>query len=430
MLRNYKSKIIHVRMLGGLALSLHLLVFGQTYTITDLNVPSDSYRLAHGINSAGDVVGEFEATNSTFVRAFWYNHGTNTDLGTLPGYPDAYAYGINDNGQSAGWCDAWSGPERAFLYTNGVMQDLGTLGVQPIGAWSEAYAINRSGQVVGTSTLATSTAYNHAVLYSGSSKQDLGSLGGTTYNSSAFGINNVGVVVGESEVTGLVNTHAFCYSNNIMTDLQTLPGGSYSRANAVNDSGVIVGEADTLAGAGTSIHAFVCSNGPGTMQDLGTLGGSQSSANAINSAGRIVGYAVDSNNVSRAFLYDGAKMVDLNNLIPPGSGFTNLESAVGINDAGQIAGYGQFGDGVYHAFLLTPAKPRAVTITNAAFSGGTFSFSFGTQLGYTYAAQFATSLSLSNTWLTFTNLTGNDSVARVTDPGATNTQRYYRVVAR
>ena len=102
------------------------------------------------------------------------------------------------------------------------------------------------------------------------------------------------------------------------------------------------------------------------MQDLGTFGGLQSSAYAINSAGHIVGEAVDSNNVSRAFLYDGSQMLDLNNLVLPASGWTNLEAAVGINDAGQIAGYGQFAGGVYHAFLLTLAGPLTVSITNPA----------------------------------------------------------------
>jgi len=257
------------------------------------------------------------------------------------------------------------------------------------------------------------------------------------------------------------------------------------------------------------------------MQDLGTLGGGESSASAINSAGQIVGYAVDSQNISRAFLYNGSKMVDLNSLIPPGSGWANLESAVGINDSGEIAGYGTFPGGVYHAFLLTPASPLTVTITNPApgatftapatfliaasasssqgtvtnvqfmvngspigdaasapfsvtasgltagnytlaavasdsggrqatdslgitvrdlptpitlldpaFSGSTFSFSFGAQSGYNYAAQYTTPLSGTNNWITFTNLAGNGSTTRVTDSAAIDSERYYRVVAQ
>jgi probable HAF family extracellular repeat protein len=296
--------------------------------------------------------------------------------------------------------------------------------------YSEAFTINRSGQIVGTASL-SETWINHAVLWNGGAKKDLGSLAGPAYNSSAFGINNVGVIVGESEVLTSIFVHAFVYSNDVMTDLETLPGGAYSRANAINDAGVIVGESDTAVGAGFQVHAFVCRQGPGSMQDLGTLGGPQSSAYGINSAGHIVGYAVDGNQVSRAFLYDGSKLLDLNELIPAGLGWTNLEAAVGINDAGQIAGYGQFADGVYHAFLLTPASSAPqVVISDAAFSANKFSFSFGTDSGHSYACQYTTVLPAGNNWVTFTNLDGNGQVVRVTDPTPTNAQRFYRVVAQ
>ncbi len=523
MRRNCTSKTILCQVLTALAFSLAWPGFGQRYTITDLNAPGDSYRLAYGINTAGDVVGEYEPTNVITVHAFWYHDGTTTDLGVLPGYVDAYAYAINDGGQIAGWCDVYAGTERAFRYSSGTLEDLGTLGTFPTGGWSEAYAINLAGQVVGTATLTPSSVY-HAVLWGATfgTKQDLGSLAGPSYNSTAYGLNNLGVIVGESQVTNSVNDHAFSYSNNIMTDLGTLPGGSYSHANAVNDSGVIVGESDTAVAVGTAVHAFVCPNGPGSLQDLGTLGGRVSSAYAINSAGLVVGYAVNSSNVSRAFLYNGSKMLDLNDLILPASGWTNLEAAVGINDSGQIAGYGQFAGGRYHAFLLIPAGPLTVAITNptpgavftapatfvvaastsdsagtvtnveflvngsmigeatsapysatatdlatgsytlsavasdnmglratnsfnisvingppapvtisdATFTAGSLSFSFGTQTGYTYTCQYTTPLSLSNNWVAFTNLPGTGSSVTVTDSTATDNERYYRVFAQ
>ena len=123
-------------------------------------------------------------------------------------------------------------------------------------------------------------------------------------------------------------------------------------------------------------------------------------------------------------------MVDLNEFVPPGSGWTNLEAAVAINDAGQISGYGQFADGVFHAFLLTPAPPLTVTLSDAARTGTSFSFSFGTQPGHSYAGQFTAPLLASNTWMTFTNLAGDGSFVRVTDHSATNNQRFYRVVTQ
>ena len=45
---------------------------------------------------------------------------------------------------------------------------------------------------------------------------------------------------------------------------------------------------------------------------------------------------------------------NLNNLIPPGSGFT-LDNATAINDNGQIVASGSNAPGQEHAFLLTPS---------------------------------------------------------------------------
>src|SRR5262245_12387301 len=50
-------------------------------------------------------------------------------------------------------------------------------------------------------------------------------------------------------------------------------------------------------------------------------------------------------------------MADLNDLIPPGSGWL-LEVAAAINDAGQITGTGTV-NGCTHAFLLTPERSPA-----------------------------------------------------------------------
>jgi probable HAF family extracellular repeat protein len=64
------------------------------------------------------------------------------------------AYDINDHGQVVG-----QSGDHAFVWEDGVMIDLGTLG----GTYSIAYAINRSGQVVSSST--TASGEYHAVLW-------------------------------------------------------------------------------------------------------------------------------------------------------------------------------------------------------------------------------------------------------------------------
>jgi probable HAF family extracellular repeat protein len=407
------------------ALVLPCAAMGQTYTITNLGTSTWSYSEAHGINGPGNAVGEYEPLTSFSVAAFLNAQGTFTDLGSLPGSPYAVAYAVNDSNQITGESNSHNNT-HAFLYQNGQISDLGTL-TSGGGGYSSGHAINRTGQVAGETSLALASTI-HAALFSGGSINDLGALGGDY--SAAFGINDSGIIIGESEVVqqGVTNVHAFVYTNGTgggLVDLGTL-GGNYSSAKGVNDSGTVVGEAETVMGGTTLLHAFSYRNG--VMSDLGTLGGSSSSASAINSAGSIVGYANDSNEVANAFLYDGSKMINLLTRLPANSGWTNLASAEGINDAGQIIGSGYLADGEYQAYLLTP-NSASVSIFDPNFQGDSFSFSFATQAGRSYSAEFASPLLSTNNWITFTNLTGNGSVVRVTNSSLSNAQRYYRVVA-
>jgi probable HAF family extracellular repeat protein len=89
------------------------------------------------------------------------------------------------------------------------------------------------------------------------------------------------------------------------------------------------------------------------MVDLGSLGGSGSWGLAINNSGTVVGFATTRRNEYHAFVStNGARMQDLNRLIPSNTGWVLVE-AHGINDVGQIAGSGTI-RGQTHAFLLTP----------------------------------------------------------------------------
>ena len=55
-------------------------------------------------------------------------------------------------------------------------------------------------------------------------------------------------------------------------------------------------------------------------------------------------------------------MLDLNDLIAPGSGFT-LVQANGISDTGYITGFGKAPNGRTHAFLLSPVpEPSALVL--------------------------------------------------------------------
>ncbi len=140
-----------------------------------------------------------------------------------------------------------------------------------------------------------------------------------------------------------------------LTDLGDLPGGAdSSNANAINNSGQVVG----ASGAATGSRAFVWTSGGG-MVDVGDLpgGDNYSVANGINDNGQVVGISIAASG-ARAFLWtSGSGMMDLGDL--PGG--RHYSSAHGINDSGQIVGgsgavLGQvlpLGD---HAFLWTTAS--------------------------------------------------------------------------
>ena len=127
--------------------------------------------------------------------------------------------------------------------------------------------------------------------------------------------------------------------NYTVTDLGTL-GGTFGTANAVNNSGSVVGFAN-LPGD-TESHAFLWSKG--IKSDLGTFGGPNSFANSLNERGEIVGGAetstpdplgedfCGSNVICLPFLWQDGHMVPLPTL-GGNNGF-----AFGINSRGQVAG--------------------------------------------------------------------------------------------
>ena len=334
------------------------------YVVVDLGTwGSSSY--AQGINESSQVVGYAASYN---YYSFLYDGNAATKVKSL--LDSSYAHSINESGQVVGYTNG-SQYSRAFLYDENAAtktRDLGTLG----GNTSQAFAINDSGKVVGTSDNGTS-GYLRPFLYdenAATKMKDLGTLGGNY--GFARDINNSDQIVG-SAVTTDGPERAFLYDENTATkmkDLGTLGGGNYSWATGINDSGQVVGHSYTSGGGVFGIHAFLYDENATTkMKDLGTLwGGNYSYAYGINSSGQVVGYSYTSGNASkRAFLYKDGQITDLNELIPADSGWV-LHNAYEINDYGQIVGVGEK-NGYERAFLLTPPETtKPVTTATTALS--------------------------------------------------------------
>src|SRR6266481_1458440 len=243
------------------------------------------------------------------------------DLGTLGG-PDTWAVFLNDRGQVAGTsytsdvADPNTGtpPVGVFLWENGKMKDLGNLGGNNglLGAYSIVHARNNHGQVTGL-MVAPGDQSVRAFLWNGERLSDLGTLGGSS--SDGEGVNDAGEVAGVANLPGDQANHGFLWRNGVMTDLGTLDGDPCSAALSINSKGQVVGASESVAGG--------C------------------------------------NEWTTAFLWEnGGPIVDLNALVPSGSG-VHLFAGFWTNDGGEIVAGGSapvcdINATCAHAYVLIP----------------------------------------------------------------------------
>ena len=233
--------------------------------------------------------------------------------------------------------------------------ELGSFG----GLYTYAYGLNNLGQVVGQSQIAP-YGYTHAFLSQNGNMTDLGTLWAT--NGVATGINNEGQVVGF--VYSSDQTHAFLYEHQRMKDLGTL-GGQNSEANAINDMGQVAGWSLM---PNYAIHAFVYQNGE--LADLHLRDALAARANAINNFGQMAGWGyINGTNIYHALRFDHGTVTDIGTL----GGVYSV--ATGINAAGEVIGYSNYigGQGTdWRPFFYHQHR-----LTDLGTLGGTWSYARG-----------------------------------------------------
>jgi probable HAF family extracellular repeat protein len=115
------------------------------------------------VNNRGQVAGESTVSDNPFIiHPYLYDRGILTDLGTLGGSFGLVGW-LNDAGDIVGGSSTANDESfRATLWTKGVIHDLGTLDGD---CFSQAIAINASGQVVGVSYSCPDGTIARAVLW-------------------------------------------------------------------------------------------------------------------------------------------------------------------------------------------------------------------------------------------------------------------------
>jgi len=246
---------------------------------------------ATGISDKGFIAGTIRPIVDDFDKPFLYRNGQITVL-EPPERGYGFATGVNNHGAVIG--QSWTAEGDClcgFLWQDGQWLALRS---PAQGQGSLPLALNDAGTAVGWADLAVGRqARRVAMRWRHGQMHTLPDLGGHRHE--AHGINAQGDIVGQSELRGRTNAHAFMVRQGQVTDLDDDPDSS-SAAHGINAAGQVVGERFQKQTGG----AFV-TDASGQMQYLNDLLSpaqqalwNVTNAAAIHDQGVIVGTAFSS----------------------------------------------------------------------------------------------------------------------------------------
>jgi len=291
----------HIRLdalLSASVLSL-MATAGWSQTLIWLGTLGGNSSTAYDVSNDGVVVGQ-AANSAGQGRAFRWQNGVMTDLGTLGG-ANSGAYAVTPDGRIVvGYAQNRQGRDRAFRWTLGVgMADLGTLGGN---TGSSAYAVSDNGNtVVGGSDVSTGRPVIKPFIWENNqmTRLDIGDL-----FTRAFGVSGLGDLVAISSLSDfLPSREAFVWNrqSNSAIQLPHLPGAGESQAYAISNSGTTVVGASYDA-SGSHAVRWDRSGSQFLVTALDPQRNIPSSAQGVSqNGGIIVGAFSDSQNRSYAF---------------------------------------------------------------------------------------------------------------------------------
>lgn len=352
-------------MIGLLALaSAAASAAGQTYHVIDLGTlgglgDADAFAIL-GSTTPATVVG-FATDFTQNHRALLSYSGASGPIPPLAPDVQNVAFAIDGFGQVYGVSYVMGNVQpRAFLANSAGETSLGNF---------VARGCNAAGDVVGNMPVLQPDGLwdTHACLRLAATGTltDLGTLGPTATNSSAFAVNESGLVVGQSSVPGNIGTKAVSWAGGAIHELGTL-GGNAGGAHAVNNNNLAVGWGRT-SGATATNHAVKFNLSPAgalvAATDLGSLPALGSApawsyAYGVNDAGVIVGQSSVQGFIVFPTGLSANSMQSLNSLLPASQGWT-VVSARAVDQQRRIAGMAVNNVNLPRPVLLVPCDADA-----------------------------------------------------------------------